>query len=135
MSHRESGKPDPCIYTDITALLTGPRDIKGKNYKLKADATPDVKGLARVVQFVAVSKIGFEAEFDGQAIEEFDEKFKKTSSRGDSIRLFGIPIGVDASASTHTATWDKQSGKLNVHATEDGGFVTVIAVIGEKLNG
>jgi hypothetical protein len=50
-----------------------------------------VKGLARVVQFVAVSKIGFEAEFDGQAIKEFDQEFKETSSRGDSIRLFGIP--------------------------------------------
>jgi hypothetical protein len=91
MSQWESGKPNPSIYNDITALLTRPRDIKGKNYKLKADATPDVKGLARVVHFVAVSKIGFEAEFDGQAIKEFDQEFKETSSRGDSIRLFGIP--------------------------------------------
>jgi hypothetical protein len=93
------------------------------------------------VQFVIVSKLGFEVQFDGEAKDEFDKKVNDTTSGGGSFRLFGIPIGINASASTttgsttHSASWDKQSGKLNITATEDGGFASIIAVIGEKLDG
>lgn len=122
-------------------VMPGAWDIKNRDYKLKADAPPQVKGLARVVQFVIVSKLGFEVEFDGEAKDEFDRKINDTNSGGGSFRLFGIPIGVNASGSTetgsttHKASWDKQSGKLSITATEDAGFATIIAVIGEKLDG
>ncbi|KAI4956065.1 hypothetical protein J4E91_000275 [Alternaria rosae] len=119
---------------------SGKWDIRGNSaYKLKSDAPDGVKGLARVVQFVIVSNLAFEVQFSGNTIDEFDKQVSSSVSGGGSIRLFGIPIGINAHASeekndtTHKADWDSATGKLSVKPTPDGGFASIIAVIGEKV--
>jgi hypothetical protein len=89
---------------------------------------------------VIVSNLAFEVQFSGNTINEFDKKVSSTVSGGGSIRLFGIPIGVNVNASeeksdaTHKADWDRSTGKLSVKPTPDGGFASIIAVIGEKVD-
>ncbi|KAI4637822.1 hypothetical protein J4E83_000640 [Alternaria metachromatica] len=119
---------------------SGSWDIRGKDaYKLKSGAPEEVKGLARVVQFVIVSNLAFEVQFSGNTIKEFDKQVSSAASGGGSIRLFGIPIGINAHGSkdksdtTHRADWDSASGKLSIKPTPDGGFASIIAVIGEKV--
>jgi hypothetical protein len=74
------------IFTRVNSILTtNNTDIKNRDFKLKDNAPPSVKGLVRVVQFVIVSKLGFEVTFDGQAIDEFDKKVNDTSSGGGSF--------------------------------------------------
>jgi hypothetical protein len=91
------------------------------------------------VQFVIVRNLGFEVQFSGNTINEFDKQVSSAVSGSGSIRLFGIPIGINVNASeeksdtTHKADWDSATGKLSVKPTPDGGFASIIALIGEKV--
>jgi len=118
-----------------TVAYSRNREIRGNStYKLKSDAPDEVKGLARVVQFVVVSNLAFEVEFSGDAINEFDSQV----SSGAIIRLFGIPIAVNRDADeesdiTHSATWNADEGKLSVKPKPEAGFASVVALVGEKV--
>jgi hypothetical protein len=92
------------------------------------------------VQFVIVSNLAFEVQFSGNKINEFDKQVSSTLSGDASICLFGIPISVNVNASeeksnaTHKADWDRSTGNLSVKPKQDGGFASIIAVIGEKVD-
>ncbi|KAI4703151.1 hypothetical protein J4E81_002028 [Alternaria sp. BMP 2799] len=116
-------------------VQSGRWDIRDNStYKLKSDAPDEVKGLARVVQFVVVSNLAFEVEFSGDAITEFSSHVES----GGSIRLFGIPVAVNRDADgesdiTHTADWYPEEGKLTVTPKPEAGFASVVALVGEKV--
>ena len=109
-------------------------------YKLKPNAPNDVKTLVRPTQLLLVSNLGYKVKFGTKLASRFDTKVKDTKKAGGSVKIFGIPIGLNADfnksteKTSHVGTWDNTSGEFTVKAIPDAGFATMLGVIGEKIS-
>ena len=97
-----------------------------------------MKILVRPSKLLLVSKLGYSINFRGSIAATFDNKVSEVTSRGGFVSVFGTPVamGIDGSTNndtTHVGKWDSANGTFEVTPTANGGFATVVAVVGEKL--
>ena len=93
----------------------------------------------RPSQIVFASRLGFKLLFNANVASQLDRKIGEVKSRGVYLRVFGVPVKIDGDASqgtsysTHVGTWNSSTAELAVEPTANGGFATVVALLGERL--
>jgi len=132
------------FYDDMRAVTINPGswnigDPRGSYPNLRPGAPDSVKVLVRPAQMVLVSKLGYKVKLGVKLAEEFDKKVTDVKAGGGHVTIFGIPISIGGNVNkstettTHVGKWDKATQEFTVKATTDGGFASVIAIIGEKI--
>jgi hypothetical protein len=107
---------------------------------LKKGAPPSARKLVRPSQLVLVSRLGFTVNFGASLSKTFDKHVKDQTSANASLSIFGIPLGIGASFSkstdttTHYGEWDNASGTLTVKPTDDGGYATIVGLVGDVVD-
>lgn len=118
----------------------GKWNVDLSKYKLRDDAPPQAKTLARVSSLVVASALGYEITVGANTAREIDTKLKETTQGGGSLNIFGIPIRLGGSASrekvsnSHTATFNEATNTLKIAPRFETGYATVIGIVGEKFN-
>ena len=130
------------VWSKLTFISRDIGNPKARYNKLKEGAPPSVQTLVRPSELVLASRLGYKVKFGSALASSFDQKVSdsKSGSVSASVKVFGIPIKIGGNINTsttdttHVGKWDSTNGELTVEATTDGGFATVIAIIGEKIN-
>ncbi|KAH7082500.1 hypothetical protein FB567DRAFT_594973 [Paraphoma chrysanthemicola] len=131
-------------FDDMRAVTISPGewnigDPKSRYPKLKEGAPPGVKTLVLPSQLILVSKLGYKVKFGAKLASTFDSKVTETKSADGYVRILGIPIKIggdvkrSTESTTHVGTWDNSAGEFTVEPTNDGGFASVVAIVGEKV--
>ncbi|KAL2879350.1 hypothetical protein SGCOL_005478 [Colletotrichum sp. CLE4] len=123
-------------YDEIRTVAVNP----GSCYpQLKPNAPDTVKVLVTPTQLVIVKNLGYRINFSNTIKSTFEKKVFDTTEAEGYVRVFGIPIQVDADFNkiddntSHTATWDSTSGEFIVAPTDEGDFFSIIAIRGGKI--
>ena len=125
---------------ELTVTARNIGDPKNSYPKLKSDAPDSVKVLVRPAHMILVSKLGYKVKLGARMASEFDRKITDVKIGGGHVSIFGIPINISGNATmstettTHVGKWDNASQEFTVEATADGGFASVIAIVGEKIS-
>lgn len=76
------------------------RNIDVSKYKLRSDASKDLKVLARPTQFMVATRMGYEITIGSKTASTLDSKLKSTTSAGGNVSISGIPVSVGGSGSS-----------------------------------
>lgn len=88
---------------------------------------------------ICFNNLCYDIKFEGESVNEVDQSITEAKAGRAGLAIFGWNIGFGGQASSkktatsHTASWDKQNGLLSILPHQYGLSANVGALVGERV--